>query len=199
MVDHVWECFEGDRTALLGATKTAFRAYLEGKCSNFKLVCDSANALKHYRVTTKPVIEGYNSIGEFPTVLQFHDAAGPFYVTDKAVFVDRDDGVRIDLGVALWGCVGMWSSELLRLGLTPSMPRMLANPFLTFDVPQDRSAVRFKLIGHVGEKHDSQFLCFRHDPTQNVLVPVDDTAPFDVLIHVDTDISESPFLLDKSA
>jgi hypothetical protein len=42
-------------------------------------------------------------------------------------------------------------------------------------------------------------LCFRHDPTQNVLVPVDDTAPFDVLIHVDTDISESPFLLDKSA
>ncbi len=110
------------RDRIPGAPKSkSYVTQLTKQYDNFAIIRDIANAFKH-RVISRVdrTIDSIDSVKEHVALIRFTDSEGYYYASRKLVIVSLRDGRRLYVGDVLFGCIGDWMREMLRLNQIPS-------------------------------------------------------------------------------
>lgn len=153
------------------------RAEVETLCSDYKLVGDLANVLKHgyldrNRQGRLPLVLITEDVAEAVVLTEFIDGDGVYYDTESRVYAELTDGTTIDVGPCLAKVVNFWASFLERNNYLTGAARVPSPSREGFVSRHDARGDSSKLGLAGGITHLGRVLVRRWDPLTHQAVPI---------------------------
>jgi len=118
LADHVFNTYKGQPEIFNCWSLRDYHTYLIGKCPDFELVRDCANAHKHKSLTRgNPSLISADSMAEIIVLTEYQDEKGPYRIATKEIHVKVNHRPVRCMHEILLNVRGMWFDELNRIGI----------------------------------------------------------------------------------
>lgn len=166
---------------------------LSTRYRHFAIVKDIANAFKHRRISDlERRLEGLESLMERWALVRFTDNKGHYWATRKVVIVRLSDGTEMFAESVIERCISEWSTELVRLNVIPSAPRieLTLKRFSARDEVPEKP--RIEILAREGEYFECQPVLLSYDAERDTFRPIEGKIG-SVLVDVQMRVAPSPF------
>ena len=115
----------------LPATSRPSKRELSGRCPDYKLLGDAANASKHGAIDRdSPQLTSAENIVEELVLTKYQDTTGAYWHAEKVVLLHLNDGTTRELHDVMRNVFNLWVDELHARGILPKLSAVAPDEFV---------------------------------------------------------------------